>query len=60
MGEFNPWVKSLNKLTTENLVTGGLMEYEDIPCDVDTLGCLLYTLFQEHWQETQVGSCGRR
>jgi len=55
MGEFNPWVTPLNKLTKENLITGGLMEYEDIPCDVDTLGCLLYTLFQEHWQDTQVG-----
>ncbi|MBF2055849.1 MAG: (2Fe-2S) ferredoxin domain-containing protein [Cyanobacterium sp. T60_A2020_053] len=55
MGAFNPWVTPLNLLTRETLITGGALEYEDFLCDVDTLGCLLYTLFQEHWQDTQVG-----
>ncbi|AFZ47096.1 iron-sulfur cluster-binding protein, putative [Cyanobacterium stanieri PCC 7202] len=55
MNKFNPWVTPLNQTIKEHLITGGVMEYEDIPCDIDTLSCLLHTLFQKNWHQTQVG-----
>jgi len=55
MGEFSRQVTPLNRVITEPLPTGGQIEYEDFPCTIDVMGPLLYTLFQERWQETQIG-----
>lgn len=55
MGEFKGAVTPLNRSITEPLPTGGQIEYEDFPCTIDVTGPLLYTLFQERWQETQIG-----
>jgi (2Fe-2S) ferredoxin len=55
VGEFSRWVTPLNRRLTEPSPTGGQVEYEDIPCTIDVTGPLLYTLFQERWQETQIG-----
>lgn len=55
MAEFNPWVSPLNCGTSETTPTGGTIEYEDFPCAIAVLGPLLYTLFQERWQEVQIG-----
>ncbi|CBN56574.1 MULTISPECIES: (2Fe-2S) ferredoxin domain-containing protein [Kamptonema] len=55
MGEFSRFVTPLNRCITEPLLTGGQIEYEDFPCTIDVTGPLLYALFQERWQETQIG-----
>ncbi|MFB2875577.1 (2Fe-2S) ferredoxin domain-containing protein [Floridanema aerugineum] len=55
MSEFSRLVTPLNRCITEQLPTGGQIEYEDFPCTIDVTGPLLYTLFQERWQETQIG-----
>ncbi|NJM64778.1 MAG: (2Fe-2S) ferredoxin domain-containing protein [Leptolyngbyaceae cyanobacterium CRU_2_3] len=55
MDEFLRQVTPLNRTITEALPTGGQIEYEDFPCTIDVTGPLLYTLFQERWQETQIG-----
>ncbi len=55
MSEFQPWVTPLQQITTETLSQGGRIEYEDIPSTIDVTGPLLYTLFQERWQEVQIG-----
>jgi len=55
MGEFSRLVTPLNCCITEPLPMGGQIEYEDFPCTIDVTGPLLYTLFQERWEETQIG-----
>ncbi len=55
MSEFSRQVVPLNHRTVDPLATGGQIEYEDIPCTIEVLGPLLYTLFQERWQQTQIG-----
>jgi (2Fe-2S) ferredoxin len=55
MTSFSRWVKPLHRRVTEPLLTGGQIEYEDFPCDVNTTGPLLYRLFQECWQQTEIG-----
>ncbi|TVP62356.1 MAG: (2Fe-2S) ferredoxin domain-containing protein [Nodularia sp. (in: Bacteria)] len=55
MTQFNPWVTPLNLMTTEPLLSGGRVEYEDFPADSDVLSSLLYTLFQENWHQVGVG-----
>jgi (2Fe-2S) ferredoxin len=55
MNQFQSWVKPLNRTTTEPLLSGGVIEYEDFPADTDVLSSLLYTLFQENWHQVGVG-----
>ncbi|MGR3279343.1 (2Fe-2S) ferredoxin domain-containing protein [Acaryochloris marina NIES-2412] len=55
MPEFSRQVTPLDHRTAEPIVSGGQIEYEDFPCIIDVIGPLLYTLFQERWQQTQVG-----
>ncbi|NJL91251.1 MAG: (2Fe-2S) ferredoxin domain-containing protein [Coleofasciculaceae cyanobacterium SM2_1_6] len=55
MNEFLCQVTPLNRTTIELLLTGGQIEYEDFSCAIDVTGPLLYTLFQERWQEIQIG-----
>ena len=55
MSEFNCQVTPLNRRTVEATPEGGKIEYEDFGCTVDITGPLLYTLFQERWQEVQIG-----
>ncbi|MGG6293654.1 (2Fe-2S) ferredoxin domain-containing protein [Leptolyngbya sp. AN02str] len=55
MSNFSRQVTPLHHTITESLPTGGHVEYEDFPCTIDVTGPLLYTLFQERWQETQIG-----
>ncbi|MDJ1182110.1 DUF7676 family protein [Roseofilum casamattae] len=55
MTEFSPWVTPLNHATAEPLHGGGQIEYEDFPCTIDVTGPLLYSLFQENWQDVQIG-----
>lgn len=55
MSEFNSWITPLNCTLTEPLPTGGYIEYEDFDCSCDVLSPLLYTLFQQNWQQVGVG-----
>lgn len=55
MSNFSRWVIPLNQKVMEPLSTGGQIEYEDFPCDVDTTAPLLYRLFQECWEQTEIG-----
>ncbi|GEM_PF-115694 len=55
MTHFSPWVTPLNHRTIEPLYGGHQIEYEDFPCTIDITGPLLYTLFQERWQDVQIG-----
>jgi hypothetical protein len=55
MTEFSRWVTPLNRRTVEPLYAEQQIEYEDFPCTIDVTGSLLYTLFQEHWQDVQIG-----
>lgn len=55
MSQFERWVAPLQQKTTELSPTGGAIEYEDFPSHVDVTGPLLYYLFQENWQQLQVG-----
>ncbi|MBH8577570.1 (2Fe-2S) ferredoxin domain-containing protein [Nostocaceae cyanobacterium CENA369] len=55
MAEFNCWVTPLNKIVTEPLSTGGKIEYEYFDSSTDVLSSLLYTLFQQNWQQVGVG-----
>ena len=41
MSNNNPWVTALNRQVTEDLPTGGKIEYEDIDCSCDVLSLLL-------------------
>ncbi|MEH2396207.1 (2Fe-2S) ferredoxin domain-containing protein [Nostoc sp.] len=55
MAEFNSWVTPLNQVVTEALSTEGSIEYEYFDCESDVLSSLLYTLFQQNWQQVGVG-----
>jgi (2Fe-2S) ferredoxin len=39
----------------EPLPNGGKIEFEEFPVTIDVTGSLLYSLFQEHWQEIGIG-----
>lgn len=52
---FSPWVIPLNRRTTEPTPTGGVVEYEEFPSDIEVVGPLLHLLFQTHWQEIELG-----
>lgn len=55
MSAFSRWVTPLNQRSIEPLYAKQTIEYEDFPCTIDVMGSLLYTLFQERWQDTQIG-----
>ncbi|MDZ7970752.1 MAG: (2Fe-2S) ferredoxin domain-containing protein [Nostoc sp. DedSLP03] len=55
MIEFNCWVTPVNKVVIEALSTGGSIEYEYFDSSTDVLSSLLYTLFQQNWQQVGVG-----
>ncbi|MHC5733288.1 (2Fe-2S) ferredoxin domain-containing protein [Nostoc sp.] len=55
MTEFNCWVTPVNKVVIETLSTEGSIEYEYFDCSTDVLSSLLYTLFQQNWQQVGVG-----
>ena len=55
MTEFNCWVTPVNKVVTEALSTEGSIEYEYFDSSSDVLSSLLYTLFQQNWQQVGVG-----
>ncbi|MEH1947143.1 MAG: (2Fe-2S) ferredoxin domain-containing protein [Nostoc sp.] len=55
MTEFNCWVTPVNKVVIEALSTEGSIEYEYFDCSTDVLSSLLYTLFQQNWQQIGVG-----
>ncbi|MEH2243445.1 (2Fe-2S) ferredoxin domain-containing protein [Nostoc sp.] len=55
MAEFNSWVTPLNQVVTEALSTEGSIESEYFDCGSDILSSLLYTLFQQNWQQVGVG-----
>ncbi|NJL79826.1 MAG: (2Fe-2S) ferredoxin domain-containing protein [Nostocaceae cyanobacterium CSU_2_110] len=55
MSNYNPWVTPLNHQITEDLPMDGKVEYEDIDCSCDVLSSLLYTLFQQNWQQVELG-----
>lgn len=55
MTEFNCWVTPVNKVLIEALSTEGSIEYEYFDCSTDVLSSLLYTLFQQNWQQVGVG-----
>ncbi|MEH1843103.1 MAG: ferredoxin [Nostoc sp.] len=55
MTKFNCWVTPVNKVVSEVLSTGGSIEYEYFDSSTDVLSSLLYTLFQQNWQQVGVG-----
>ncbi|NEQ97935.1 MAG: (2Fe-2S) ferredoxin domain-containing protein [Cyanothece sp. SIO2G6] len=55
MTDFSRWVTPLQRRSEEPTEAGGRVEYEDFPCTVDVTGPLLHTLFQERWQEVELG-----
>ncbi|MGV0028472.1 (2Fe-2S) ferredoxin domain-containing protein [Phormidesmis priestleyi] len=55
MSTFQRQVTPLDRRTTEPLPNGGSIEYEEFPVTIDVTGCLLYSLFQNHWQEVELG-----
>ncbi|MEH2198931.1 (2Fe-2S) ferredoxin domain-containing protein [Nostoc sp.] len=55
MTEFNCWVTPVNEVVTKALSTEGSIEYEYFDCSTDVLSSLLYTLFQQNWQQVGVG-----
>lgn len=55
MTEFNCWVTPVNKVVIEALSTEGSIEYEYFDSSTDVLSSLLYTLFQQNWQQVGVG-----
>lgn len=55
MTTFQRWVTPLNRVIRESLPNGGWIDYEDFPTTIEVTGPLLYSLFQEHWQEVGVG-----
>ncbi|MBC6480708.1 MAG: (2Fe-2S) ferredoxin domain-containing protein [Hormoscilla sp. GM7CHS1pb] len=55
MTGFNRWVTALHKQTEERSPTNWNLVYEDFPHTIDVTGPLLYTLFQEQWQQVQIG-----
>jgi (2Fe-2S) ferredoxin len=52
---FNRRVTPLKEVELEDTYNGNSIEYEDFPTDLDVLGPLLHSLFQEHWQEIGLG-----
>ncbi|NEQ29425.1 MAG: (2Fe-2S) ferredoxin domain-containing protein [Leptolyngbya sp. SIO4C5] len=52
---FSRWVTPLRRRSEEPTEVGGRVEYEDFPCTVDVTGPLLHTLFQERWQDVELG-----
>ncbi|MCC5604404.1 (2Fe-2S) ferredoxin domain-containing protein [Nostoc favosum] len=55
MTEFNCWVTPVNKVVIEALSTEGSIEYEYFDSSTDVLSSLLYTLFEQNWQQVGVG-----
>ncbi|MGF1520223.1 MAG: ferredoxin [Nodosilinea sp.] len=55
MTDFSPWVTPLHRHTVEPTPQGGRVEYEEFPGTIDVTGPLLYTLFQQRWQEVELG-----
>ncbi|MCV3214828.1 (2Fe-2S) ferredoxin domain-containing protein [Plectonema radiosum NIES-515] len=55
MTEFNCWVTPVNEVVTKALSTEGSIEYEYFDSSTDVLSSLLYTLFQQNWQQVGVG-----
>jgi (2Fe-2S) ferredoxin len=55
MSQFNRWVTPQNRVTTEETVTGALIEYEEFPTNIDVTGPLLYTLLHDNWHQVQIG-----
>lgn len=54
MSEFNCWVTPVNEVVREDLATGGFIEYEYFDCGSDILASLVYTLFEQNWQQVGV------
>ncbi len=52
---FERRVTPLEKVEREDIYNGSSIEYEDFPTSLDILGPMLYSLFQEHWQEVGLG-----
>lgn len=55
MSTFQRQVTPLDRRTAEPLPNGGSIEYEEFPVTIEVTGCLLYSLFQNHWQEVGLG-----
>ncbi|PHJ59929.1 (Fe-S)-binding protein [Nostoc linckia z18] len=55
MSQFNCWVTPVNEVVREDLATGGFVEYEYFDCKSDVIASLLYTLFEQNWQQVGVG-----
>ncbi|MGK7910811.1 MAG: ferredoxin [Synechococcus sp.] len=55
MTKFSRWVTPLHHHSIDPLYAGQSIEYEDFSCAIDVTGPLLYTLFQERWQDIQIG-----
>lgn len=54
MAEFNCWVTPVNEVVKEDLATGGFVEYEYFDCGSDVLASLVYTLFEQNWQQVGI------
>jgi (2Fe-2S) ferredoxin len=52
---FQRRVTPLREVELEDTYNGNSIEYEDFSTDLDVLGPLLHSLFQEHWQEVGLG-----
>jgi (2Fe-2S) ferredoxin len=52
---FERRVPPLGKIEREDTYNGNSIEYEDFSTDLNVLGPLLHSLFQEHWQEVGLG-----
>jgi (2Fe-2S) ferredoxin len=52
---FERRVTPLQKVELEDTYNGNSIEYEDFSTNLDVLGPLLHSLFQEHWQEVGLG-----
>jgi (2Fe-2S) ferredoxin len=52
---FERRVTPLQKTEREDTYNGNSIEYEDFSTNLDILGPLLHSLFQEHWQEVGLG-----
>jgi (2Fe-2S) ferredoxin len=55
INSFERRVTPLNKIELEQLDDGNSIEYEEFPATFDVLGTLLYSLFQDHWQDLGLG-----
>jgi (2Fe-2S) ferredoxin len=52
---FKRRITPLKEVELEDTYNGNSIEYEDFSTDLDVLGPLLHSLFQEHWQEVGLG-----